>query len=400
MFPNNEIQAFYQNFRKVPFDNEELVAIAQLCEEWIFTLPPMPEFIASTIGSINTPGAGASIYPLYWAFGMALCIPSAKTGDLFRERHDFLASNSMVISECVDDISDAIRKDGGHRVDLLTAFSHLPDREYFATAYECYSTDVSDVQQDALAWDNLPVFLGTLPKHAWKAREKAFTLMAKFHDPQGTTIYQHFVKTPMDERDLFRAQITNLLQSVMGDYDGYMRMINRGPRKVTLMPNTSAKPAYAKPDRDAELFRRADFAEKVRLDTNYVVKEFFHIKDGILRKPQNATVVHAITRAFVEAGISSETLVRLGVLGNKMNEPDMGLGSLISTYAYLGPSNQDFYREVFRLHLKDFTLEQIIAASRQEKTLEAAYQLTGKPELLATCSPQTREKCFGNDLGL
>jgi len=396
------IESFYTKAKRGVWACDDLMAVAKECEEWFLSDDLVFDWLEPRVTAADRAGEIIPTDKMVFAMAMALCIPSEKTGDLFKLRHAILWEDANAIGKWVVDISAVIEQSlPEHNVDVLTAFSHLKDRSVSEVARRCYAADMMEVQRDAAGWDNLDVFLKTLPEDPDKAREPALSMLARFPEHTGTAIYRYFVRNAGDERDLFRAQVNNLRHSLMGDYyDNMSWVVNKGPKYPTLLPNSASVIPHFAPDAASEIFMQPDFADKVRMDAEHLVRDFFHRTDEALRNPENAPHVHQITKAFIEAGIPPVAIISWCVFRRKVSEPMVPLPLALGEYAAMGLVEQDFYAQVYRQFLKDFSPTQIAESCFRDETFESAYRLTGDKSILKNARSRVRDACFGSDLGL
>ncbi|AXH59581.1 hypothetical protein [Pseudomonas amygdali] len=402
MFPSNEIESFYQEFKRGAWVCSDLIAIAPLCEAWILSLDDL-----TPSGFTHLPLNPEPSQPRYsadrmlFAMSLALSIPSERTGEIFSKHFQYMQDFSRDIGGRILEMGVRLNVSTDHSpIDVLKAFKCIEQDAVFV-ACRCYAVDPRELRQDAFIWDDLDVFLKTLPTASKDARDITLSMIASVHEPEGTAIYQHFVNTQKDEANLFRAKIYNLRHRLLGDYTRDIGwIIERGEKFATLIPGKFAEFRAVPLEPALEVFNKPSFADKLHQDIEHLIKNFFHRTDEALRNTANANQADIASRAFMDAGVSPETIITLAVLNRSAEDPVVGLPLAMGEYAAMGHIDQDFYAEVYRRYLADFTPAQIIDKCFREETFQAAYKLTGNKEILAACNGRVRDTCFGNDLGL
>lgn len=402
MFPSNEIESFYQEFKRGAWVCNDLLAIAPLCEAWILSLEDLtPSGFTHLPLNTDPSQPRYSADRMLFAMSLALCIPSERTGEVFSKHLQYMQDFSRDIGGRVLEVSAHLNVSPVHAsIDVLKAFKCI-EQGAVSEACRCYAVDLRELRQDALIWDDLDVFLKTLPPVSKDARDITLSMIASVHKPEGTAIYRHFVTTRSDEDNLFRAKIYNLRFRLLGDYATEIGwIVEEGEKFATLIPGRFSEFRKMPLEPALEVFNQPFFADKLHQDTEHLIKNFFHRTDEALRNPLNATHAEVASRAFMDSGILPETIIKLAVFKRSAEDPVVGLPLAMGEYAAMGHIDQDFYAEVYRRYLADFTPAQIIDKCFREETFQAAYKLTGNKEILEACGGRVRDTCFGNDLGL
>lgn len=399
MQPSKAIASYYVNAKNNLWDAHEFLPMAKRCEEWLMSWSTNPGENTEFYEPLTDREA---ISQIYFAAAMSLCVPSENTQILLDNHKGFFFENSVQICTWLRIAHDVIKRYlPEHQVNVLTALSLIPEKSQFSLARIIYDSDSGEVLHDAMGWDRLEVFLNALPDNEGLARKTAFSVLARFPKCPGTTIHQHLVTNAEDERELFRAQISHLRYALGANYDESMSQVvaNEGDY-TTLLPGGASSIPYLPLRAGFELHKQPDFAEKLRMDAEHLVRDFFHRTDKALRNPSNAVHVHEITKAFIEAGIPPVAIISWCVFKKNVTDPLVGLPLALGEYAAMGRVEQDFYAEVYRQFLKEFTPARITESCFRPETLVAAYRLTGDKSIIKSASSAVRDECFGGDLGL
>jgi len=391
MFSSNEIESFYVNAKLGQWAYTDLLAVAKRCEDWVMSFEAVKTWHSDAETYENPHALDIAADRSLFAIAMALCIPSEKTGELFRKYQPHLWENGFAIGKWVNTIAEAMERGlPGHEIDILSVFA-LCKPDHASTVRECYNVEMPDVLLYAARADNLNAFLKMLPEDPADARDKAFPVLGQANLQVDTDLYRHFITSPIDERDLFRAKVGSIRHCAVTDngFNG-RRTVGKGAKFSSIFPGPNPTP----------IFKHPDFAEKVRLDVDHLVRDFFYRTDFRFRYPEHNRLAQAITKSFVDAGVPPSSIISWCVFKKPSTEPLVTLSLALGEYAAMHPIEQEFYAEVYRQYLKDFTAEKIIDSCFRNETLVAAYRLTGDKAIIKSANHAVRDACFGNDLGL
>lgn len=409
MFPILEIESFYAGYtngkRDVIYD---LGTVAELTEKWLLGFSKSLHPYSDALNCLHSLGPGQAGNRLSFAIGICLSAPSANPDQVLHSYQDYIQSNTRNLTNIITDLNVTLSFHGA--TPEIRSTLQKVDPEAFDLALTLYSVKAHDVIRDAIAWDDLELFikafnaLESSGEDAHIASVVAFNSLAMFEVDTQSQIHRRLVTCIDDERDLFGEQMQNLRSELAcSTTNTGLLARQRGARRSTLLP--SGRSLLAKADASVTpIHRHPEFKLMLHRDLERTVREFFSPSLTGETDEKNGPYADEITQAFLDAGVSPGYLIAKGPCHPRhaaypATSDNMVFKALVK-YVSMEPGKQRFFATAYRAYLEGFPANEIAQACKKPEHLAAAYRLTGDKQLLQAGTDHARSLVMGQDLGL
>lgn len=397
MFSHPLLENLFNEYEPQTFCPEVLPEAAKLAEEWLmgFIDQKMPHKAA--LDDLVALGDIENDVRLRFAFSLAFCGPGENTGRIIEAFAEYLEKESRRIGIWIGELT---KDPEPHlQVDVLKAFNGLPNGSFYKIARGIYNVREKDVSLAAIATDNLKVFRCAMSDDTQSQREEALKLMAWFPCDMSRLIYKDYILGSGDQFNLVLFRIGNLYAQMLREYTDGIEFQFWDQACPALIPKIGLQLLVPALNQYPAVHKTREFTKALSSDSTPVVRALFLFRqDNILMKPEHLKYFAEVTEAFIASGVSPEQIIAQGVLGK--NDKTTTLFSALDMLGVMTQRHQQFYAHAYTLYLAQYSVEQILNACPNNKSLLAVYNITGNPAYLQEGDEKVRDLAMASDLGL
>lgn len=398
MFSIFEIESNFQAHLLDKIDPECLYELGKLCQQWLLSFAGASIPAAAAAKDIQSSSEDEINRRMTFALAASMCVPGKEAAQIIHSYEHYIYDNSMGVTNFVIGLTNLIHPH--HPVDILATFDALTSYDLYDSARRIYGIFIEDVRWDAVAWDNLKIFEGTLPENDFEAA--AFSALARYPIDLESKIHRKFVKTREDESKLFTARLNQLRSQMISPYNnGYCSSRQGGEKKATLCSSFIQLGTAPSRDVTVPLHKEPGFDVAIHQDLELNIEAFFKMPaQGVHILLENFQYVDEITQAFLGAGIDPEKILSHGPWNKDSGPEQQSLSAALDQFCQMSQSGRWFYSRVYKAYFAKFSIQDIINNTKTSEALAAVYEVTGNRDLLQAARSEVREFAMSYDLGL
>lgn len=399
MFPDLQVECYYQESLLGNWDVTSFQCVAGLCEKWLlrFTKKEYPGF--SAYHELLRSGANDADKRRLFALGMACCAPSERSSEIFAAFRSILQEEVVPLSDMVDSLSSHL--DSEHPIDVLKGFQSLPDAGYYGLFKKIYSVNLAEVRTDAIAWGDLDTFQKTLIQDGLESRLAGLYALAAFPSDSACKIHQALIKNDHDAQDLFFLQFRILKNQVQSKFNNGVRWQRmHGGKKATLSPDSTVRLEPPLDSGPPWIYETKDFSDRLRQTHLRCITEFFIPPPNRNMVLENYAHISRITQVFLNTGLTASYLITHGVCDLEAGSPLVSLDQALEQLFRLDSGTLSLCSPLYNTYLKDFDPKEIVSHCKTPEQLAVIYQIRPEKAFLELADERTRDRVFGSDLGL